>query len=94
MPAIAPGVVFEGDDIGRWLERQKNPGTWAQLLPEQQQRLAKLGVQLDQTPSPTPAAARAAKGPEQGAADVPAGPRGPHAVGGAGRRPAGAKGSR
>ncbi|MGW8604491.1 Helicase associated domain protein [Streptomyces sp. NPDC055893] len=65
LPAIAPGVVFEGDDIGRWLQRQKNPGTWAQLLPEQQQRLAKVGVQPDQTPSSTPAAARAAKAPSK-----------------------------
>ncbi|MFE1050191.1 Helicase associated domain protein [Streptomyces olivaceus] len=45
LPAIEPGVLFEGDDIGRWLQRQKNPGTWAQLSTEQQQRLSKLGVQ-------------------------------------------------
>ncbi|MEV5181690.1 Helicase associated domain protein [Streptomyces werraensis] len=61
LPEIQPGVLFEGDDIGRWLQRQKNPGTWAQLLPEQQQRLSKLGVQCDQAPPPAPAAARAAK---------------------------------
>nr|WP_012477087.1 DEAD/DEAH box helicase [Streptomyces sp. FR1]ABC67446.1 hypothetical protein pFRL1.58c [Streptomyces sp. FR1] len=65
LPEIQPGVLFEGDDIGRWLERQKNPGTWAQLLPEQQERLAKLGVQPDQAPSPAPAAARATKGPSK-----------------------------
>ncbi|MEU8523968.1 helicase associated domain-containing protein, partial [Streptomyces sp. NPDC048577] len=65
LPAIEPGVLFEGDDIGRWLKRQKNPGTWAQLLPEQQQRLTTLGVQPAQTPSPAPAAARAAKGPSK-----------------------------
>lgn len=29
--AIAPGVLMDGDDIGRWLERQKNPGTWLRL---------------------------------------------------------------
>ncbi|MFD3537595.1 Helicase associated domain protein [Streptomyces sp. NPDC058664] len=63
LPAIAPGVVFDGDDIGKWLKRQKNPGTWTQLLPEQQQRLSKLGVQPDQPPAPAPAAPRAAKGP-------------------------------
>ncbi|GHF26178.1 helicase [Streptomyces werraensis] len=61
LPEIQPGVLFEGDDIGRWLQRQKNPGTWAQLLPEQQERLSKLGVQRDQAPPPAPAAARAAK---------------------------------
>ncbi|MFI2380481.1 Helicase associated domain protein [Streptomyces sp. NPDC018964] len=65
LPEIQPGVLFEGDDIGRWLERQKNPGTWAQLLPEQQERLSKLGVQPAQPPSPAPAAERAAKGPSK-----------------------------
>ncbi|MGW9412068.1 Helicase associated domain protein [Streptomyces diastaticus] len=63
LPAIEPGVLFEGDDLGKWLERQKNPGTWAQLLPEQQERLSKLGVQPAEAPSPAPAAARATKGP-------------------------------
>jgi superfamily II DNA or RNA helicase len=62
LPEIQPGVLFEGDDIGRWLERQKNPGTWAQLLPEQQERLSKLGVQPAEAPSPAPAAARTTKG--------------------------------
>jgi superfamily II DNA or RNA helicase len=63
LPAIEPGVLFEGDDIGRWLQRQKNPGTWAQLSTEQQQRLSKLGIEPDQAPHPAPEAARAAKGP-------------------------------
>ncbi|WP_073819575.1 DEAD/DEAH box helicase [Streptomyces sp. CB02261] len=61
LPAIEPGVLFEGDDLGKWLERQKNPGTWAQLSTEQQQRLWKLGVQPDQAPAPAPAAARTTK---------------------------------
>ncbi|MFD3571530.1 Helicase associated domain protein [Streptomyces sp. NPDC058667] len=65
LPAIEPGVLFDGDDIGRWLQRQKNPGTWAQLSTEQQERLAKLGVQPDQAPAPAPAAARATKGPSK-----------------------------
>ncbi|MFC8014977.1 DEAD/DEAH box helicase [Streptomyces cinereoruber] len=65
LPAIEPGVLFEGDDIGRWLQRQKNPGTWAQLLPEQQERLTKLGVQPDQALTPAPAAARTTKGPSK-----------------------------
>ncbi|MCC9737606.1 helicase associated domain-containing protein [Streptomyces sp. MNU89] len=64
LPHIAPGVVFDGDDIGKWLQRQKNVGTWAQLSTEQQERLAKLGVQPDQAPSPAPAA-RAGKGPSK-----------------------------
>ena len=65
LPAIEPGVLFEGDDLGKWLERQKNPGAWAQLSTEQQQRLSKLGVQPAEAPSPAPAAARATKGPSK-----------------------------
>ncbi|WP_138908484.1 DEAD/DEAH box helicase [Streptomyces chryseus] len=61
LPAIDPGVLFEGDDIGRWLQRQSQPATWAQLLPEQQERLTKLGVQPAEAPSPAPAATRSAK---------------------------------
>ncbi|MFH8534752.1 Helicase associated domain protein [Streptomyces tendae] len=65
LPAIEPGVLFEGDDLGTWLKRQKNPSTWTQLLPEQQERLTKLGVQPEQAPSPTPAARRGARGPSK-----------------------------
>lgn len=65
LPAIAPGVHFEGDNLGKWLERQKNPSTWAQLSTEQQERLTALGVQPAQRPAPTPAAGRAAKGPNK-----------------------------
>ncbi|CAL9278700.1 hypothetical protein SUDANB180_07561 [Streptomyces sp. enrichment culture] len=65
LPYIAPGVTFEGDDIGRWLQRQKNPRTWAQLLPEQQERLSKLGVKPVEAPSPAPAATRTTKGPSK-----------------------------
>jgi hypothetical protein len=65
LPDIAPGVLMDGDDIGRWLERQKNPGTWAQLSTEQQERLTRLGIQPAQRPSPAPAAGRTAKGPSK-----------------------------
>ncbi|SCF66212.1 DEAD/DEAH box helicase [Streptomyces sp. Ncost-T10-10d] len=60
LPDIQPGVTFDGDDIGRWLKQQKQPGTWAQLLPEQQERLTKLGVQPTEAPSPAPATKHAA----------------------------------
>ncbi|MGP8296381.1 helicase associated domain-containing protein, partial [Streptomyces inhibens] len=60
LPYIAPGVVFEGDDLGTWRWRQQEPGTWAQLSEEQQERLTALGVQA---PSPAPATTSAAKGP-------------------------------
>ncbi|MGA4803185.1 Helicase associated domain protein [Streptomyces lavendulocolor] len=62
LPDIAPGVLMYGDDLGRWIQQQRKPGTWAQLSTEQQQRLSKLGVQPDQAPPPAPGAGRAAKG--------------------------------
>ncbi|MEV6594123.1 DEAD/DEAH box helicase [Streptomyces acidicola] len=61
LPDIQPGVLFEGDDIGRWLQRQTQPGTWAQLSNEQQERLSQLGVQPLEAPSPAPTAKRATK---------------------------------
>lgn len=63
LPDIAPCMTFDGDDIGRWLERQKQPGTWAQLSPERQERLTRLGVMPLEPPSPAPAAKRAARAP-------------------------------
>jgi Helicase associated domain len=62
LPEIQPGVLMDGDDIGRWLQRQKQPATWAQLSTEQQERLAQLGLKPIQPPSPAPAATRATKG--------------------------------
>ncbi|MFF4393627.1 Helicase associated domain protein [Streptomyces sp. NPDC001552] len=62
LPHIAPGVVFDGDDVGKWLQQQKQTATWTRLLPEQQERLTALGVQPDQAPLPAPAASRGAKG--------------------------------
>ncbi|WP_026179408.1 DEAD/DEAH box helicase [Streptomyces hokutonensis] len=63
LPAIQPGVLFEGDDLGKWLARQREASTWAQLSTEQQDRLSQLGVQPLQAPSPAPAARHTAKGP-------------------------------
>lgn len=62
LPAIEPGVTFDGDDIGRWLQRQKNPATWKLLSTEQQQRLTTLGIKPVEEPAPAPTAARATKG--------------------------------
>ncbi|MHC3456111.1 helicase associated domain-containing protein [Streptomyces prasinus] len=62
LPDIQPGVTFDGDDIGRWLQRQKQSSIWTQLSTEQQERLSKLGVQPVQAPTGAPAAGRAAKG--------------------------------
>ncbi|WP_440555995.1 Helicase associated domain protein [Streptomyces sp. SCPE 10] len=65
LPDIAPGVLMDGDDIGRWLQRQKQPGTWAQLSTEQQERLTRLGITPAQAPSPAPATKGATKGPNK-----------------------------
>ncbi|MGW4049117.1 Helicase associated domain protein [Streptomyces sp. NPDC004721] len=64
LPDIAPGVLMDGDDLGKWLQRQKQPSTWAQLSTEQQERLSRLGVKPTEAPSPTPAAGHA-KGPSK-----------------------------
>lgn len=55
LPDIQPGVLMDGDDIGTWLQQQKQPTTWARLLPEQQERLTALGIKAE-APSPAPAA--------------------------------------
>ncbi|MEW2136647.1 Helicase associated domain protein [Streptomyces sp. NPDC005409] len=65
LPDIAPGVLMDGDDIGRWLQQQKQPATWARLLPEQQARLTALGVKPAQAPPPAPAGSRGTKGPSK-----------------------------
>ncbi|MFE1076215.1 Helicase associated domain protein [Streptomyces sp. NPDC058783] len=62
LPDIAPGVLMDGDDIGRWLKRQTQPATWKSLSPEQQDRLTRIGVQPAQTPSLAPTVKGAAKG--------------------------------
>ncbi|WP_438297213.1 helicase associated domain-containing protein [Streptomyces sp. HUAS TT7] len=43
LTGIVPGVTWRGDDIGRWLTRQRRD--YGQLNTEQQKRLATLGVQ-------------------------------------------------
>ncbi|MFF7339685.1 Helicase associated domain protein [Streptomyces sp. NPDC008163] len=65
LPDIEPGVLFEDDDLGKWLARQRQASTWAQLSTEQQERLSKLGVQPLEVPPPAPAASRGAKGPNK-----------------------------
>ncbi|MBK3569288.1 helicase associated domain-containing protein, partial [Streptomyces sp. MBT62] len=61
LPYISPGVVFEGDEVGKWRWRQQEPTTWAQLSAEQRERLTALGIKGAEAPSPAPAAARATK---------------------------------
>ncbi|WP_217133055.1 DEAD/DEAH box helicase [Streptomyces sp. AC558_RSS880] len=65
LPDIAPGVTFDGDDIGTWLQQQRKPSTWARLLPEQQERLTGLGIKPLETPAPAPPTRRTTKGPNK-----------------------------
>ncbi|CAM5658971.1 DEAD/DEAH box helicase [Streptomyces parvulus] len=50
LPDIAPGVLHEGDDLGKWLRRQRHG--WAELSEEQRQRLTALGVTPAERPAP------------------------------------------
>ncbi|MFJ8314242.1 MULTISPECIES: Helicase associated domain protein [unclassified Streptomyces] len=63
---IVPGVTYRGDDIGRWLARQRRD--FGRLNEEQQKRLDKLGVepavQARKTPAPSGAKTGTAKGAE------------------------------
>ncbi|MFE3687596.1 Helicase associated domain protein [Streptomyces sp. NPDC059095] len=71
LPHIAPGVLMDGDDIGTWRWRQQEPGTWAQLLPEQRERLEALGVRG----AALPVAAAATAELPAARADAASGPR-------------------
>ncbi|MFG2925560.1 helicase associated domain-containing protein [Streptomyces sp. NPDC048305] len=55
-------MLFEGDDLGRWLARQREASTWVQLSTEQQERLSQLGVRPLEAPAPASAATRSTKG--------------------------------
>lgn len=69
LPYIAPGVTYDGDDIGTWRWAQQNAGVQAQLMPEQRERLAALGIPVTEPTSPAPATPRTtktkAKGPSR-----------------------------
>ncbi|MFD3890538.1 DEAD/DEAH box helicase [Streptomyces microflavus] len=65
LPHIDPGVTFDGDDIGRWLVRQREASTWKQLSTEQRERLTMLGIKPLEAPSSASAAPRAAKSPSK-----------------------------
>ncbi|MFJ3310828.1 Helicase associated domain protein [Streptomyces sp. NPDC086549] len=52
LPDIAPGVMYDGDDLGTWITRQRR--NWTQLSEEQQHRLTELGIEAVQRPLSTP----------------------------------------
>jgi hypothetical protein len=60
LPDIQPGVTYEGDDLGRWTQRQRRD--WKQLSAEQQKRLSALGMKPAERP-PAAAARKGAGGP-------------------------------
>lgn len=66
LPYIAPGVTFDGDDIGTWRWAQQNAGVQAQLMPGQRERLAALGIPVTEPASPAPAAPRTTKAKAKG----------------------------
>jgi superfamily II DNA or RNA helicase len=65
---ILPGVVLGGEDVGKWLARQRE--SWQQLTDGQRQRLTALGIHPAQAP-PTPSGEAAGGG--AGRTRVPAG---------------------
>ncbi len=87
LPDIAPGVLMDGDDIGRWLARQREASTWAQLSTEQRERLTKLGVKPVERPAKAEGSPAFNGGAEQGGTGLPARTGGPCAVGRARRCP-------
>ncbi|MER7042909.1 DEAD/DEAH box helicase [Streptomyces microflavus] len=66
LPYIAPGVTFDGDDIGTWRWQQQKAGVQAQLMPEQRERLAQLGIKAAEPVPAVPAPSRAATGSGKG----------------------------
>ncbi|MFE6962107.1 helicase associated domain-containing protein [Streptomyces sp. NPDC057696] len=61
LPRIEPGVLFEGDDLGRWAHQQSR--SWFELSEEQQQRLSALGLKPAERPTSAPPAKGTAMGP-------------------------------
>jgi superfamily II DNA or RNA helicase len=55
---VLPGVTVAGQDIGRWLLRQRQPDVWEQLTDGQRERLEQLGIQPLPRKPETPAKAR------------------------------------
>lgn len=41
---ILPGVTVHGIDVGTWVHRQRDPSVWQSLMPEQRERLERLGL--------------------------------------------------
>ncbi|MFE2432151.1 Helicase associated domain protein [Streptomyces sp. NPDC059373] len=61
LPDIHPGVLFEGDDLGKWTQRQARD--WKTLSDAQRERLTGLGIKPAERPSAAPTGKDAATGP-------------------------------
>lgn len=59
--AIEPGTTIDGDDIGRWLAKQRTPEGWAKLSGRQQEMLT--DVEVWPVPAPASAPREAVKAP-------------------------------
>lgn len=59
-------MLFDGDDIGTWRWQQQKAAVQAQLMPEQRERLAQLGIKAAEPVPAVPAPSRAATGPGRG----------------------------
>ncbi|MFG2490441.1 hypothetical protein ACGFSD_05100 [Streptomyces caniferus] len=58
LSAIEPGLFIDDEDLGRFLQRRSQPGSWAQLAAGQQEVLTRLGIKSAPTPPPTVTHAR------------------------------------
>lgn len=83
---IQPGVLMDGDDIGKWLQQQKQPAPGRDSCPSSRSGCPRWASSRWMRRL-RPGGRSYGEAPEQGAAGVPARPRGPRAVGGTGSRP-------
>ncbi|WP_407077010.1 helicase associated domain-containing protein [Streptomyces sp. ODS05-4] len=60
---VLPGVTVHGMDVGRWLERQRQPAVWAGLAEEQRALLEELGIAPLPAPGCRPGASSGAPPP-------------------------------
>jgi len=60
---IRPGVIVDGDDLGRWIQRQQRD--WNLLTETQRERLVDLGLKPTQQPTPAPTRKGAARSPQK-----------------------------
>ncbi|WP_406396824.1 Helicase associated domain protein [Streptomyces uncialis] len=65
LPHIEPGVLFEGDDLGAWIQRQQKPAAWKLLTDEQRERLTGLCIAPVEKPAPVPAGKNTESGVEK-----------------------------